>query len=273
MTITTKGGGAKVWPSRTTCRCLRSGSPRIRRNAPRAGSFAPGQSSANIGPELIPHVPDEPAEKSIADPAHVLRRVVELEGSQVFATTLLPSPPHSAPRPESTDRCGDGRQTPFSPRIRFAPRCGAARGKIPWVFAPCRAQPGLDRILKSSFAIRASRTVCRNPTSSRPTRMEHSMRYSRRRGRLRWRCWWHRGSVNGPLQSLASGGWNVEQKMAQPCRLVPLLRHRLGERLRGCQSEAQCEKCTREAAAANADVRCHMSTPADRCDSDQQHGT
>ena len=122
----------KVKPS-TTCRCLRSGSPRIRRNAPRAGSFAPGQSSANIGPELIPHVPDEPAKESVADPAHVLRRRRRARGEPgVRNRDCCRSPPHNAPTQESIDRSGDGQRTPFSPRTRFAPRsrCGQRENTV-----------------------------------------------------------------------------------------------------------------------------------------------
>ena len=211
----------KVKPS-TTCRCLRSGSPRIRRNAPRAGSFAPGQSSANIGPELIPHVPDEPAEESVADPAHVLRRGRRARRKPGVRNEVAADRPCiTRPRRSHATAPATGNEHCFRRVSGSRPNAGAARGKIPRVFAPCRAQPGLDRILKSSFAIRASRTVCRTPTSSRPTRMEYSMRYSRRRGRHRWRCWWHRTFRQRPT-SIARLQWvERRQKIAQPCRLVP----------------------------------------------------
>ena len=122
-------------------------SPRIRRNAPRAGSFAPGQSSANIGPELIPHVPDEPAEESVADPAHVLRRRRRARGKPGVRNEVAADRPCiTRPRRSQSTAPARGNQHRLRRIPGSRPDPGAARGKIPRVFAPCRAQPGLDRI-------------------------------------------------------------------------------------------------------------------------------
>src|SRR5262249_24066782 len=55
-------------PTRSLARCLHEN------KASPTASFPLDQSSANIGPELAQHVPDEPAEESVANPTHPLRR-------------------------------------------------------------------------------------------------------------------------------------------------------------------------------------------------------
>jgi hypothetical protein len=118
------------------------------------------------------------------------------------------SPPHNAPTQEPCDRSGDGQRKLFSPRTRSAPKCRCGQRENTAGLRPMPLPTRPRAHLKSSFALRASRIVCRNPTSSRPTRMEYSRRYSRRRGRLRWRCWWRRTFCQRPTAIVALTGNN-----------------------------------------------------------------
>src|SRR5262249_32507509 len=113
----------------------------------RSNSVVPGQSSANVWPELVPDVPDEPAEESVADPADVLRPRRRARGKPGVRHEVAPDRSDVARPRRGHMAVAAMRDEHGLRRISGSrPDARAAGAKISGVFAPGRAQPGLDRI-------------------------------------------------------------------------------------------------------------------------------